>query len=1072
MNKMKKIIGLFGMTAACLIGGLTFMNNISVNAQTTIPQQGQMEGASIRYSKAGEESDKTGIRFVYRLDRQTSGIAEDFSNIQNMGLLLAQTGDLNGTELTIENAASNTKYYENGKKVEGVEGNTINVGNYANGRFVLDDEGDSYVLMVYIYNIPKNFYNQEFTSAGYVQLTNQTTVQYTSSVSRSVNYVAKQAYLHSNYQNDTQKQWLESCLNKYTVTFNTGDGASIAPVEVFEDGKLDASLASSLDGYTFIGWSKEGETVDLSTFTVTGNCTLDANFKKVISEEQSYQQGETLELSVQTASKVMINGQEISNQLYSVENGTLTIDGSAFTSAGRLTVRVYQNAYVYTEYTVVSVGNVVAFSTIDLDYASPVYNGVTDVARTNFTIVTNPYGMEGDFYKLAFDYAQNQYEAGIKIKPILTKEEIQASYSEYSLVFNYYIDATEVSKVNLLYNGAYTPGIDSDGNGEVDSNWGVGKRSAYTETYNQGVWNTAVIPVSKLLAYEEVFDNTTGQFTGNNTSTTLLDRMYEAKNWNCTGQLLYFDWATAKGEFYVGNFNLVKNVNVVGLEAGKATPPVKTGAATVAAGEDYTFNPEKMEMDISGLSLSYYVDGVKNDGATIALSGKEANYQTTLTVVASDENGVLQTLYTETITVVEVSNVLDWNVLPSYDAATGVINSDNTFKHTYNSWGSYGVYGYWTNYASIVDVSSVPAGTTKTGNFYKISRTSDIVMDGFKLTTNLTKEQLESCQDKYLQFDLYFNITPNVTQDFTLGFMHNGTSFYQEVDYKGQDLMGKWQTVQIPVSYIIENYEVFSTLSEDNSVAGNIVIMTTPGGSYDGTMYTVEYYMSAPIIDDYDTSDLSNLSWNEVKFEQGTAHAIRQTSVDDGQYYHLADWQTQSAFGSTLTDNVCSVVTADDVPAGNENTGSFYKIQFTEVQNNGEKTGYGLKVKLTVDKATLSMYKDGYVTFDIYAGISVNNPAQLEGAGISYMALGNNSYLLSANDGNNQWSALNKWHTVRIPVQSILDNYDTFATGGWTDLTVADNDGSIFVVHMPNAGWNTAELTTVNIYVSELKIGI
>lgn len=1067
MNKTKKIIGLLSMTAACLVGGAAFTSGVWASAENTIPKQGQMEGASIRYSQAGEDENKTGIRFVYRLDKEKSGIEANFSNIQNMGLLLAQTEDLNGADLTISNAASDTQYYADGKKVENVAGNTINVGNYEDGRFVLDENGDSYVLMVYIYNIPKEYYNTEFTSTGYVQLKDQDAITYTDSVSRSVSYVAKQAYFDKDYKNDTQKAWLENCLNKYTVTFNTGAGTAVDPVEVVEDSKLDASLASTMEGYTFEGWTNGGKEVDLATFTVTENCTLDANFKKTDSEVRSLNQGEALTLSVQTVSKITVNGQEISN--YSVADGTLTIDGSAFTSSGRLSVRVYESAYVSIEYTVMIMGDVIAFSEINTDYALPVYNGVADYARANLTIVNNPDGMEGNFYKLTFDYEQNQYEAGIKIKPTLTKEEIQASYSEYSLVFNYYIDASNVSQVNILYNGAHTPGKDSDKDGVVDSDWGLGKRGAYTETYNQGVWNTAVIPVSKLLAYEEEFDNTTGQFTGNDTNVTILDRMFELENWTCAGQLLYFDWVNSAGEFYIGNFNLVKDVNLVGLEDGKATAPIKTGEATVAKGNNYTFDPAKMEIETTELSLSYWVDGVKNANATVALSDKEVGYQTTLTVVASDANGVLQTLYTETITIVDTSDTLDWNVLPSYDASTGLINDNSIFKHTFNSWGNYGAYGYWTNYASIVD--EVPAGTNKTGSFYKVSRTSDIMMDGFKLTTNLTKEQLEACKDKYLQFDLYFNLTPDVTQSFTLGFMHNGTSFYEEVDYKTQDLMGKWQTVQIPVSYIIENYEVFSTLSADNSVAGNIVIMTTPAGS-DGGAYTVEYYMSAPIIDDYDMSYLPTLSWNEVKFEQGTVNAIRQTSESDNQYYHVADYQNQGAFnGGVFEGNVCSVVSAENVvPEGSENTGSFYKIQFTKVGNNGEKTGYGLKIKLNIDKETLSLYKNGYVTFDIYAGIETDDATQLEGAGISYMALGNNNYLLGASDEKNEWSEINKWHTVKISVQSILDNYDTFATGGWTDLSIADNDGAIFVVHTPNAGWSTTALPTVNIYVSELKI--
>ncbi len=1048
MKKTKKIIGLLGMTAACLIGGLAFMNSVSVNADA-IPQHGQMEGASIRYSQPGEDANKTGMRFVYRLDKETSKIAADFSNIKNMGLLLAQTADLNGAALTAETAASNTKYYENGQKVEGIDGNTINVGNYVDGRFVLDENGDSYVLMVYIYNIPSTYYNTEFTSVGYVQLNDQSTVTYTDSVSRSVSYVAKKAYYDNDYKNDTQKTWLENCVNKYTVTFNTGDGTAVEAVEVLEDGKLDASLASSLDGYTFAGWTKAGETVDLNTFTVTETCTLDANFKKTVDEKQVINLGETLILETQTVSKITVNGQEISEDLYSVTDSGLTLAESAFASAGSVTVKVYQSANVYTEYTVVAIADVVAFSTIDTDYVLPVYNGTADNARANFEVVSDPYGMEGDFYKLTYGEGQ---EAGLKIKPTLTKEEIKNYYSEYSLVFNYYVEDSANSQVHILYNGAYTRGIDSDGDGTIDSDWSAGKRSAYTETYNKGVWNTAVVPVSAILAQEEMFDNTTGEFTGEATDVTILDRICALENYNCTGQLIYFGWTNSTGEFYAGNFNLVKNVNLIGLEEDNATPPVTTGEASVAIGKDYIFDPAVMDIDTTGLTLSYWVDGVKNEGATVELADKEGGYQTTLTVVASDANGILQTLYTETITVVDTSVALAWNVLPSYDSTTGIINSNAIFKHTYNTGSAIGAYGYWTNNSSIVDASQVPAGTNKTGSFYKISRTSDQVFDGFKLKTNLTKAQLELYSDKYLQFDLYFNITPNsVTTNFKLGFMHNGTSYYEEVDYKGKGLMGTWQTVQIPISYIIENYEAFSTLSADNSLAGNIVIMTAPSNSAN---YTVEYYMSAPIVADYDIS--VTLSWNDVKFATGTAYPIHQTSAT--AYYNYPTWNEQGA-----------VVSAAEVPTGSTNTGNFYKVTITN-NNVGADTGSGLRVKLSVSKEELALYKNGYVTFDVYADLSGYTAAQTEGASISYMGLGNNRWLLSSSDATNKWTAINQWHTVKIPVQSILDNYDAFASGEWLSdgFGSTDNAGAILVVHIPNAGYGTS---VTSIYVSQLKIG-
>lgn len=43
----------------------------------------------------------------------------------------------------------------------------------------------------------------------------------------------------------------------YTVTFETGNGSAVAPVEVSEGSLLKAPQAPTREGYTFAGWYKD-----------------------------------------------------------------------------------------------------------------------------------------------------------------------------------------------------------------------------------------------------------------------------------------------------------------------------------------------------------------------------------------------------------------------------------------------------------------------------------------------------------------------------------------------------------------------------------------------------------------------------------------------------------------------------------------------------------------------------------------------------------------------------------------------------------------------------------------------
>lgn len=64
---------------------------------------------------------------------------------------------------------------------------------------------------------------------------------------------------------------------KYTVTFNSNNGTAVSSQTVKEGGKANKPANPTRNGYTFAGWTLNGNTYDFNS-AVTGNITLVANW--------------------------------------------------------------------------------------------------------------------------------------------------------------------------------------------------------------------------------------------------------------------------------------------------------------------------------------------------------------------------------------------------------------------------------------------------------------------------------------------------------------------------------------------------------------------------------------------------------------------------------------------------------------------------------------------------------------------------------------------------------------------------------------------------------------------------
>ena len=527
MTKKRNLIAvLFGMIVALLAFafGFTQKNTVQASAEeNAISSSGNMIGASIRYDD--KNSNQSGIRFSYVIDKSVSGIT-DLSDIKNVGILSNFTSTLTG-DLTLQNAKINTAFYTGGVVSET---NKINVGTYdtTTKEFIKDENGDDLLLQIYFYNIPLNTDKAtEITSRGYLQLTDGELV-YSNALSRSIEYVATEAYKAKGYKDDLDKKaFLESCCTFYDVTFETNGGEAVATQSVINGGVME-DVTTSLNGYEFVAWTKADGTVVDETTPITEPTTVYANFKKTVADDTIIDAAEITEVDLEvvgTPTKVVVGNTTLDVADYTLDGTTLSVD-KAKLPQGKNVIKVYESDYVYTEYTktVIDYTKSLAFTSLDSQHIVGAQYSTAKAGATSFVNETVG-GRTGSFVKVAV--GSDLKYLTLKVDSIYDKA-VWENYKGYTLKIDYYtdIEAYNGTTVQLLCTG-------KDGNNPI---------CASKETVVANEWRTVEIAVDDIV-------NNWDYFTG---------KTITQDYWNTV--LMYFskNVSTTSGYVYFGNFTVSK----------------------------------------------------------------------------------------------------------------------------------------------------------------------------------------------------------------------------------------------------------------------------------------------------------------------------------------------------------------------------------------------------------------------------------------------------------------------------------------------------------------------------------
>ena len=130
--------------------------------------------------------------------------------------------------------------------------------------------------------------------------------------------------------------WKANEVTKYTVTFNSNGGSSVASQTVNEGGKATKPTNPTKSGYTFVEWQLDGKTYNFDS-AVTGNITLTAvwkantktyTFKVTLVDDQSpdriitvYEDGKKIDFtSIKVNGTVICNGTNPTVNKYQIIN--------------------------------------------------------------------------------------------------------------------------------------------------------------------------------------------------------------------------------------------------------------------------------------------------------------------------------------------------------------------------------------------------------------------------------------------------------------------------------------------------------------------------------------------------------------------------------------------------------------------------------------------------------------------------------------------------------------------------------------------------------------------------------
>ena len=844
MTKKRNLIAvLFGMIVALLAFafGFTQKNTVQASAEeNAISSSGNVIGASIRYDD--KNSNQSGIRFSYVIDKSVSGIT-DLSDIKNAGILSNFTSTLTG-DLTLQNAKINTAFYTDGAASAT---NKINVGTYdaTTKEFIKDENGDDLLLQIYFYNIPLNTDKAtEITSRGYLQLTDGELV-YSNALSRSIEYVAAEAYKAKEYKDDLDKKaFLESCCTFYNVTFETNGGEAVATQSVIKGGVME-DVTTSLNGYQFVAWTKADGTVVDETTPITEPTTVYANFKKTVADDTIIDAAEITEVDLEvvgTPTKVVVGNTTLDVADYTLDGTTLSVD-KAKLPQGKNVIKVYESDYVYTEYTktVIDYTKSLAFTSLDSQHIVAAQYSTAKAGATTFVSETVG-GRTGSFVKVAVG-GSNLSHLTLKVDSIYDKA-VWEKYAGGTLKIDYYTDvaAYNGTTVQLLCTGQ-----DSSKNPICPSSASV--------VANE--WRTVEIAVDDIVANWDYFIGKTANYDYSITSDT----------WH--GVLMYFskNVSTTSGNVYFGNFTVspldtsipvaftsLDASHIVGAQnsAPKAsstsfvneTVGGKTGSfVKVAVGGDIKSFTLKVDSiygkatweNYAGctLKIDYYIDIADYTGTKIQLLSTN-----TWQAFANEAPVVLQQWRTVEIEVDDI--VANWDYFNGSNITTDSWKSVLLYFPTQFTTTAGNVYfGNFTVSSSRVFTSldashivgalysTAKAGATsfvnetvgdRTGSFVKVAVGPDLKYLTLKVDSIYDKAVWESYYGRgyTLKVDYYTDIAA-----------YNGTTVHLLCTGKDGNnpicasketvVANEWRTVEIAVDDIVNNWDYFTgkTITQD-----------------------------------------------------------------------------------------------------------------------------------------------------------------------------------------------------------------------------------------------------------------
>ena len=866
MTKKRNLIAvLFGMIVALLAFafGFTQKNTVQASAdENTLATTGNVVGASIRYDDVN--SNQSGIRFSYVIDKSVSGIT-DLSNIQNAGILSNFTSTLTG-DLTLQNAKVDTEFYTNGVASTT---NKINVGTYnaTKKEFIKDENGDDLLLQVYFYNIPLNTDKAtEITCRGYLQLKDGALV-YSNALSRSIEYVATEAYKAEEYGSDVNKKaFLESCCTFYNVTFETNGGEAVATQNVVSGGTMQ-DVTTSLNGYQFVAWTKADGTVVDETTPITENTTVYANFKKTVADNTVMDAAEITGVDLEvvgTPTKVVVGDTALDVADYTLDGTTLSVD-KAKLAQGKNVIKVYESDYVYTEYTktVIDYTKSLAFTTLD---ASHIVGAQYSTAKAGATTFVNETvgDKTGSFVKVAVG-GSNLSHLTLKVDSIYDKA-VWEKYAGGTLKIDYYTDVAAYNEttVQLLCTG------------QKPNNDPICPSSA-TVVANE--WRTVEIAVNDIVANWDYFNGTS--ITSNSWKSVL---MYFSQNVSTTSGNVYF------GNFTVSPldtsipvaFTSLDASHIVGAQNSTAkasatsfvneTVGGKTGSfVKVAVGGDIqsftlkvgSIYDKSMWEHYAGctLKIDYYIDIAEYAGTKIQLlSTNRWN-----AFGAGETSVVVQQWRTIEIEVDDI--VANWDYFTAQAITKDYWNGVLLYFPTQFATTPGNVYfGNFTVSSSRVftsldashivgaQYSTAKAGATsfvnetvgnRTGSFVKVAVGPDLKYLTLKVDSIYDKAVWENYKGYTLKIDYYTDIAAyNGT---TVQLLCTGKNGNNPICADSASVVAnEWSTVEIAVDDIVNNWDYFTgkTANYDYSITSDTwhgVLMyfsknvdTTPGYVYFG----------------------------------------------------------------------------------------------------------------------------------------------------------------------------------------------------------------------------------------------